>query len=121
MEQNNIHVVPYTNERLMDIADTQWRTGGNSGACHTIREELYNFSENFAAKAPWELNRTLAVMDAASPWWIKSVSDVAHVLTSQHNTSGIYLDCVASGWPEPCFSSNGGEQVLHGRTVDARC
>jgi hypothetical protein len=115
MEQNNVHVVPYTNGRLMDLADGRWAAGGSGGACHTIHGDLYNFSDNFAFKnkldnITWEINRTLAVMDAASPFWHDVVSDVASVLTHQHNTSGIYLDCVASGWPEPCFSSSkGGE------------
>ena len=71
----------------MDIADSRWSTGGSSAACHTIHGEVYNFSDNFANKIWWEINRTLAVMDASSSWWQTTVSDEATVLVQNYSTS----------------------------------
>ena len=74
----------------MDIADGRWQSSGSNAACHAVDGTLYNFSDNYANKSPIEINRTLAVMNAASPWWQTAVSDEAKVLVQDYGASGAH-------------------------------
>ena len=107
LQAGGVNVVPYINGRLFDPRLSAWtEEAANDSACR-------QFSGAGRVGAPyWEKyeqhrNWSFAVMDPTSTYWQEKVPSVARAIQQAGNTSGIYIDQLASYYPQVCFSNRG--------------
>ena len=99
LESAGIHTVPYINGRLMDPTLQSFKSEGYAHACASFSGTplLEKYEQDAAHKAG------LVVMDPASGYWQRTIAEVAGSITSQFNTSGVYIDQIAAMYAQPCF------------------
>ena len=111
MRNAGIHVVPYTNGRLFDSSIAAWNaTNASSHMCYSTAARP--FRETWHTTGP-AANISFYLADPADRYWADTFVAIAKEM-QQAGVDGLYIDQVASYFPQPCFSRLGGDAAGSG-------
>lgn len=104
--------VPYTNGRLFDPRDAKYTTdGAERFACHRPFGKPY--TESYEGGRTWRF----VTMDPGTKYWQTTIAAAAGAAVRAGNTSGVYIDQIASYYAELCYNestSGGGSRWANG-------
>ena len=112
MQAHSVHVVPYTNGRLFDPRDQKYvADNAEQFACHRAFGKPY--TERYEAGRNW----SFVTMDPGTSYWQRTVAQAVGAAQRAGNTSGVYVDQIASMYAESCYGksrSGGGSRWADG-------
>ena len=104
MRRGGIHVVPYTNGRLMDPSIAKW--SADDAATHMCNSSDGPYREVYHTTGP-AANISFWVADPATRYWQDTFIDIATEM-KEAGVDGLYIDQLASFFPQPCFGRHDG-------------
>lgn len=110
MRSAGIHVVPYTNGRLFDPSIALWNASNASD--HMCYSHDGPFREVYHTTGP-SANISFFIADPADNYWPETFIDIAKTMKAA-GVDGLYIDQLASYFPQPCFSRLGGNAAGSG-------
>ena len=102
MQSQRVHVVPYTNGRLFDPRDKKFTI--DHAAKFACRRSVKGkpYTERYEHGRNW----SFVTMDPGQQYWQKTVVEAVRDAQKAGNTSGVYIDQIASYYAEPCYGYN---------------
>lgn len=101
-------VVPYINGRIWDPLSKAYTDYNGAEGCCTKKDGSY-YSESYMAKVPHY------VACPASTQWQDALHSVIHQISTDLDTSGVYVDQVGCAAPVPCYNPSHGHPLGGGR------
>ena len=124
-----VHVVPYTNGRLFDPRDPKYKadnaegaacyrpsgSSGSSSSSHSSSNTVQRlpYTESYEAGRDWRF----VAMDPSTEYWQTTIAGAVGAAAAAGNTSGVYIDQIASYYAQSCFNethSGGGSRWADG-------
>lgn len=114
LKQKNIHVFPYINGRIFDVASDSYLAENGELYCskktrpHVITSDVMQleaYVESYGSDA------TFCVASPYTEYWQNKIAEVVDELVNEWQVSGVYIDQLASAKPVLCWDAK------HGHTL----
>eukprot|EP01052_Picozoa_sp_SAG31_P029775 SAG31_NODE_2990_length_4812_cov_6.899215_2_plen_779_part_00 len=104
MRARGIQVVPYTNGRLFDPSIAKWHS--DVAIEHMCNSTVGPYRETYHSTGP-AANISFYIADPADDYWVQTFVALAAELKG-NGVNGMYIDQLASYFPQPCFGRASG-------------
>ncbi|EDQ92033.1 uncharacterized protein MONBRDRAFT_22789 [Monosiga brevicollis MX1] len=105
LEKEGVHIFPYINGRIFDVASTSYAQHNGSDHCCRKANPSFGAADQSFYVESYGSGSTFHTADPTDIYWQTTLADTVDALVNTYGVEGVYIDQLAAAAPTPDWTS----------------